>query len=91
MESEPIYPLQQLRQFVELGIAQPVTERRDASITVCRDMRTGITGRLLAHGAEFKDPERNLPPPEARTMIEDRAGRVAFDEQGQQAEERADH
>ncbi len=77
----------QLRQFVQLGIPQPFADGGDARVIRRRDARPGITGRLLAHGAELEDLEDPPTHSQARPAEEDRARGIAFDQQGDDDEE----
>ncbi len=77
----------QLGQFVQLGIAQPLPQRSDASVVPPGDGRTLITGGFFAHGAELEDLEGTPAHAHARTAVKDGTGRIAFDHSPQQEEE----
>ncbi len=66
----------QLRQFVELGIPQPLAQRRNTRITLSGDPWAIIAVGRFVHGTELENAEWCAVTADSLAPIEHRAGGV---------------
>ena len=79
----------ELRQLVDLGLPQEVSDARDSRVAAHRDPRADLRG-VVDHGAELEHGERPEVPPHAPLAEEHGARAVEPDRDGRDQEDRGE-
>ena len=82
--------VEELRQLVDVGVPQPVSDPGAPRVVVRGPDRAGLALGVAPHAAELDDPEPAAPLPDPLLAVEDRTARGQQDGQRDHREERSE-